>query len=167
LCKAIPRVQWLRLLAAFYRKIPVAHVEADCEQETITHPAEEINRRIISPIASLHLRPPGRRSESDQGECRPYRYPRYRNTELTALLLTKSASTILSANQRHPEILSPPFHAQRIVLVTAHRAENFEVVSRISRKLLKTLSMRKTCHRISRASKSSGAASYRCDAQGK
>ena len=45
-------------LAAYYRKIPVAHVEAGLRSGNIYHPwPEEINRKIIGGIAALHAAP--------------------------------------------------------------------------------------------------------------
>src|SRR6187397_2046545 len=45
-------------LAAYYRKVPVAHVEAGLRSGNIHHPwPEEINRRIIGTIAALHCAP--------------------------------------------------------------------------------------------------------------
>ena len=45
-------------LAAFYMKIPVAHVEAGLRSNDIYNPfPEEVNRRLISQIASLHFAP--------------------------------------------------------------------------------------------------------------
>ncbi|MCB2059256.1 MAG: UDP-N-acetylglucosamine 2-epimerase (non-hydrolyzing), partial [Novosphingobium sp.] len=45
-------------LAAYYRKVPVDHVEAGLRSGNIYHPwPEEINRKIIGTIASLHFAP--------------------------------------------------------------------------------------------------------------
>ncbi len=45
-------------LAAYYRKIPVAHVEAGLRSGNIHHPwPEEVNRKIIGTIAALHFAP--------------------------------------------------------------------------------------------------------------
>ena len=45
-------------LAAFYRKVPVAHVEAGLRTRNIYSPfPEEVNRRMTSSIASLHFPP--------------------------------------------------------------------------------------------------------------
>ena len=45
-------------LAAFYEKIPIAHVEAGLRTENFLNPfPEEANRRFISQIASLHFAP--------------------------------------------------------------------------------------------------------------
>jgi UDP-N-acetylglucosamine 2-epimerase (non-hydrolysing) len=45
-------------LAAYYRKIPVGHVEAGLRSGNIYHPwPEEMNRKIIGTIADLHFAP--------------------------------------------------------------------------------------------------------------
>ena len=45
-------------LAAFYRKVPVAHVEAGLRTGNIYAPwPEEVNRRLVSQLASLHFAP--------------------------------------------------------------------------------------------------------------
>ena len=45
-------------LASFYKKIPVAHVEAGLRTDDMNNPyPEEMNRRIISQIASLNFAP--------------------------------------------------------------------------------------------------------------
>ena len=45
-------------LAAYYRQIPVDHVEAGLRSGNIYHPwPEEVNRKIIGSIASLHFAP--------------------------------------------------------------------------------------------------------------
>ena len=45
-------------LAAYYRKVPVDHVEAGLRSGNIYHPwPEEINRKIIGSMASLHFAP--------------------------------------------------------------------------------------------------------------
>src|SRR5215207_81271 len=45
-------------LAAYYRKIPVCHVEAGLRSGNIHHPwPEEVNRKVIGTIAALHCAP--------------------------------------------------------------------------------------------------------------
>src|SRR5687768_15347390 len=45
-------------LAAYYRKIPVAHVEAGLRSGNIHHPwPEEVNRKIVGSFAALHFAP--------------------------------------------------------------------------------------------------------------
>ena len=45
-------------IAAYYRKIPVCHVEAGLRSGNIFHPfPEEVNRRVVSTMAALHCAP--------------------------------------------------------------------------------------------------------------
>jgi len=48
-------------LAAFYHRIPVAHVEAGLRTDNIYAPwPEEVNRRLVSQVADLHFAPTAR-----------------------------------------------------------------------------------------------------------
>jgi UDP-N-acetylglucosamine 2-epimerase (non-hydrolysing) len=62
-------------LAAYYRKIPVAHVEAGLRSGNIYHPwPEEVNRKIIGTIASAAFRADrcfGRRAAEGEQSIRP------------------------------------------------------------------------------------------------
>ena len=46
-------------LAAFFNKIPIAHVEAGLRTNNIYSFPEEANRRMISQIANIHFAPTG------------------------------------------------------------------------------------------------------------
>ena len=116
-------------LAAFYRKIPVAHVEAGLRTGNNYSPwPEEINRRIISTIASLHFAPTKSAAENLTREnVDPLGIHVTGNTGIDALLLTKRRIDSLAALTGGIRNVIAPFHTQRIVLVTAHRRENFDV----------------------------------------
>ena len=48
-------------MAAFYARVPVAHVEAGLRTGDMTAPwPEEMNRRLVAPLARLHFAPTGR-----------------------------------------------------------------------------------------------------------
>lgn len=56
-------------LAAFYQKIPVAHVEAGLRTGNIYAPwPEEMNRRLVSELASLHFPPTGLAADNLRAE---------------------------------------------------------------------------------------------------
>jgi UDP-N-acetylglucosamine 2-epimerase (non-hydrolysing) len=131
-------------LAAFYRKIPVAHVEAGLRTGNNYSPwPEEINRRIISPIASLHFAPTKLAAENLTREnVDPIGIHITGNTGIDALLLTKRRVDDLGALTCGVRNIIAPFHTQRIVLVTAHRRENFDVGLANIARAIKTLSMR-------------------------
>ena len=45
-------------LASFYRRVPVGHVEAGLRTGNLASPfPEEANRRLVSPLATLHFAP--------------------------------------------------------------------------------------------------------------
>ena len=131
-------------LAAFYRKIPVAHVEAGLRTGNIYSPwPEEINRRIISPIASLHFAPTKSAAANLSSEnVAPVGIHITGNTGIDALLLTKSRIDQFEELTSDVRKTMAPFQSQRILLVTAHRRENFDSGLANIAQALKTLSMR-------------------------
>lgn len=114
-------------LAAYYRKIPVDHVEAGLRSGNIYHPwPEEVNRKIIGSIASLHFAP----TEVSEAALLAENVPADRvlvtgNTVIDALewvtmqieLFPELASGLFDLEER--------FAGKRIIGVTSHRRENF------------------------------------------
>ena len=86
-------------LACYYRRIPVSHVEAGLRSENIYAPwPEEVNRKIISVIASQHFAPTERAARALQRENIPKDQIYVTgNTIVDALLTTKS---IVDSDQR-------------------------------------------------------------------
>lgn len=114
-------------LAAYYRRIPVAHVEAGLRSGDIWHPfPEEVNRRIVAPIADLHFAPTETAAEALRREnTDPRTIYVTGNTVVDALLATTARI------EQQPELaaglddLLARFADKRIILVTTHRRENF------------------------------------------
>jgi len=114
-------------LAAFHRKIPVAHVEAGLRSGDIHHPwPEEVNRRIISTIAALHFAPTSNAAEALLAEnIAPATVHVTGNTVIDAL------HWITACIERQPAMagsvaeLERRFAGRRIIGVTAHRRENW------------------------------------------
>jgi UDP-N-acetylglucosamine 2-epimerase (non-hydrolysing) len=114
-------------LAAYYRKVPVDHVEAGLRSGNIYHPwPEEINRKIIGTMASLHFAPTEVSAAALRAEnVDPSRVHVTGNTVIDALhwVTRKIASApwltsgIAEVEQR--------FKGKRIIGVTSHRRENF------------------------------------------
>ena len=114
-------------LAAYYRKIPVDHVEAGLRSGNIYHPwPEEVNRKIIGAIASLHFAPT---TTSQAALLRE-------NVDAARVHVT--GNTVIDAlhwvGERiaaKPELagdladLAQRFAGKRIIGVTSHRRENF------------------------------------------
>lgn len=117
-------------LAAFYRRIPFAHVEAGLRTATIDRPfPEEFNRRATSLMTSLHFAP----TEWAAGNLRREGIPEERilvtgNTSIDALRLVL---------ERTPKA---PNREGRMLLVTTHRRENWgEPQRRIARAVKRLL----------------------------
>jgi UDP-N-acetylglucosamine 2-epimerase (non-hydrolysing) len=104
-------------LAAFYERVPVAHVEAGLRTYDRGHPfPEELNRRLISHIADDHFAPTAAARQNLLSEGVPAERIRVTgNTGIDALLLT------LARHGGHRDLAR---RAGRTLLLTAHRREN-------------------------------------------
>jgi UDP-N-acetylglucosamine 2-epimerase (non-hydrolysing) len=116
-------------LSAFYRKIPVDHVEAGLRSGDIYSPwPEEVNRKIVGSIAALHFAPTARAADALINE----NVPRERvfvtgNTVIDALLQTQRRIEVFpDLRDAIDGQVREGDHNCRIVLVTAHRRENFD-----------------------------------------
>jgi len=123
-------------LAAFYQKISVAHVEAGLRTGDRYSPwPEEINRRLNSALATAHFAPTERSRQNLVAEGIPLnRIIVTGNTGIDAL---KQAARILDEDNGRSEavlrdlvaqgltFLSGRDQAKDVVIVTAHRRENF------------------------------------------
>jgi UDP-N-acetylglucosamine 2-epimerase len=110
-------------LAAYYRQIPVAHVEAGLRTGDMFSPfPEEANRVLTSKLAVLHFAPTQRAADNLIREG----LPRERvlvtgNTGIDALLMTArlvGQDALKGFNGRLRD-------GRRLVLITAHRRESF------------------------------------------
>ena len=114
-------------LAAYYRKLPVDHVEAGLRSGNVYHPwPEEINRKIIGSMASLHFAPTETAANALRIEnTDPARVHVTGNTVIDALHWVTgriaSEPTLASGLAE----LEAKFAGKRIVGVTSHRRENF------------------------------------------
>lgn len=115
-------------LAAFHRKVKIAHVEAGLRTGDILSPwPEEMNRRLLTPITSLHFPPTARSrdnllAEGVAADCAVITG----NTVIDALYsivnrLDREPGLRDIARQGMPFLSSP----RRLILVTGHRRENF------------------------------------------
>lgn len=114
-------------LAAYYRKIPVAHVEAGLRSGNIHHPwPEEINRRIIGPIAALHCAPTETAAAALKAEnVDPATVHVTGNTVIDALQWIAARIAADPSLARGLAGLEARFAGKRIIGVTSHRRENF------------------------------------------
>ncbi|WP_295631274.1 UDP-N-acetylglucosamine 2-epimerase (non-hydrolyzing) [Novosphingobium sp.] len=114
-------------LAAYYRKLPVCHVEAGLRSHDIYQPwPEEVNRKIIGTIAALHCAP----TETSAAALRA--------ENVAADTIHVTGNTVIDALQwvsarieAEPGLasglaeLEARFAGKRIIGVTSHRRENF------------------------------------------
>lgn len=114
-------------LAAYYRKIPVSHVEAGLRSGDIHHPwPEEVNRRIISTIADQHFAPTETAAEALRREnVAPATIHVTGNSGIDALLWTRGRILAEPALASGLDGLAARFAGKRIIAVTSHRRENF------------------------------------------
>ncbi|MEI5687471.1 non-hydrolyzing UDP-N-acetylglucosamine 2-epimerase [Sphingomonas kyungheensis] len=113
-------------LAAYYRKIPVAHVEAGLRSGDIYQPwPEEVNRRIVAPIADLHFAPTDTAAAALARETVTAGVHVTGNTVIDALHWTRERIAADPALAATLDPLAERFAGKRIILVTTHRRENF------------------------------------------
>ncbi len=113
-------------LAAYYRKIPVGHVEAGLRSGNIYHPwPEEVNRRIVAPIADLHFAPTDTAAAALARENVTTGVHVTGNTVIDALHWTRDRIAATLDLSSGLDELAARFAGKRIILVTTHRRENF------------------------------------------
>jgi len=112
-------------LAAFYLKIPIAHVEAGLRSYDFGNPfPEEMNRRAIDHIATIHFPPTTTAKQALLRENIPSQ-----NIKVTGNTIVDAFNMILKkklgfSDAQLQKILSANM-SKKIILVTAHRRENF------------------------------------------
>ncbi|HEV2518035.1 MAG TPA: UDP-N-acetylglucosamine 2-epimerase (non-hydrolyzing) [Devosia sp.] len=116
-------------LAAFYKRIPVAHIEAGLRSHNIDSPfPEELNRLIAGNIATWHFAPTIEARDNLVAEGKdPSRIFVTGNTVIDTLLhfsgtLDKDARLSAELAARFPFLDS----TRKLILVTGHRRENFD-----------------------------------------
>jgi UDP-N-acetylglucosamine 2-epimerase (non-hydrolysing) len=114
-------------LAAYYRKIPVGHVEAGLRSGDIYQPwPEEVNRRIVAPIADQHFAPTETAAEALRREnIDPATIHVTGNTVIDALHATRDRIAADPSLAAGLDTIAERFAGKRLVLVTTHRRENF------------------------------------------
>lgn len=114
-------------LTAYYRKTPVSHVEAGLRSGDIWQPwPEEVNRRIVAPIADQHFAPTETAAEALRREnIDPATIHVTGNTVIDALHATRARLAENPSLAAGLDDIAGRFAGKRIVLVTTHRRENF------------------------------------------
>lgn len=104
-------------LAAFYKKIPVAHIEAGLRTDERYSPfPEEINRRMVGQIAEYHFAPTAQAAENLYRDGIRENVFVTGNTSIDALDFTLEKISHQSTQENESD--------KRIILVTSHRREN-------------------------------------------
>jgi UDP-N-acetylglucosamine 2-epimerase (non-hydrolysing) len=114
---------FISALAAFYRKIKIAHIEAGLRSFDKYSPfPEEINRKIVSTMADYHFAPTIKAEENLRNENIDKNIFVVGNTVIDALLWGVE-------KVRNDEAYAHSFHYldlnKKIILITGHRRESF------------------------------------------
>lgn len=115
-------------LAAFYARIPIAHVEAGLRTGNLGSPfPEEMNRRLVAPLSVLHFSPTesARANLIAEGHS-PGNIEVTGNTVIDALQMVHRRLAEDEAFRSKAEAALPPSldESKRLILVTGHRREN-------------------------------------------
>ena len=109
-------------LAAFYRRVPVAHVEAGLRSRDIANPfPEEVNRRLAGVVTALHCAPTSLARENLLAEG--IRADQIVTTGNTVVDAVKMLVDMRMADQPLPSCV--PDDGSRILLITSHRRESW------------------------------------------
>jgi UDP-N-acetylglucosamine 2-epimerase (non-hydrolysing) len=119
-------------LACFYRRIPIGHVEAGLRTGDIWSPfPEEVNRRLATPLVTLHFPP----TESARAALLREGVPDEAitvtgNTVIDALLMEvgvqqRDAGVRVAIDAELAALLGADWSSVPYVLITGHRRENF------------------------------------------
>ena len=107
-------------LAAFYRKIPVGHVEAGLRTSEKYSPfPEEMNRRLVDRLSELYFAPTETSRDNLLREG-----VEGKNIFVTGNTVIDALSATVSPRWSHPE-LADLRSGERLILLTAHRRENW------------------------------------------
>lgn len=137
-------------LACFYRRTPVAHVEAGLRTHELYDPfPEEGNRRLTAALAAVHFAP------TEQARINLLRegissdavhvtgntvVDALQQIAQTGLLANGPRSSDSSASPSRPRLAAPPGSDSRTILVTLHRRENWGgPMSQVARALRRVL----------------------------
>jgi UDP-N-acetylglucosamine 2-epimerase (non-hydrolysing) len=110
-------------LTAFYRKIPIGHIEAGLRSKSKMHPfPEEINRRLITQVADLHFAPT--RSSAQNLSKEGVNHEKIFTTGNTVV---DSLQYIVGRKGRPLKTHLPEkvLDFEHLIIVTAHRRENW------------------------------------------
>ena len=118
---------FIAALVSFYEKIPIGHVEAGLRTRDIYSPfPEEINRQSISNIASLHFAPTELSANNLKAEGKIKNVFITGNTVVDALYaVLRNSDSKRMVDYRKRIRMRSKTHNTKMILLTAHRRENF------------------------------------------
>jgi UDP-N-acetylglucosamine 2-epimerase (non-hydrolysing) len=142
-------------LACFYRRIPIGHVEAGLRTGNIWSPfPEEVNRRLATPLVTLHFAPTDTARAALLSEAIPEEHISVTgNTVIDALRIelaaqASNATLRTRIGEELGQLIGPDWEKRPMVLITGHRRENFgEGIEQIC-KAIATLAERFADHRF-------------------
>jgi UDP-N-acetylglucosamine 2-epimerase (non-hydrolysing) len=109
-------------LAAFYRKVPVIHVEAGLRSRDVMNPfPEEVNRRLAGVVTSLHCAPTSIARDNLFAEGVPADH--IVTTGNTVVDAVEMLVNMKMADQELPACV--PDDGSRMLLITSHRRESW------------------------------------------
>ncbi|HEY9788987.1 MAG TPA: UDP-N-acetylglucosamine 2-epimerase (non-hydrolyzing) [Candidatus Obscuribacterales bacterium] len=121
-------------LAAHYQKVPVGHVEAGLRTEDRYNPfPEEMARRLTTRLASIHFAPTQRAVDNLRAEGVTENVFLTGNTVIDALRQT--VEKLKTHPVDHKLFGAADFERYRVLLVTAHRRENWESMAEMAQGL--------------------------------
>ncbi|MET9022281.1 UDP-N-acetylglucosamine 2-epimerase (non-hydrolyzing) [Actinopolymorpha sp. NPDC004070] len=114
-------------LAAFYAQVPVVHLEAGLRTDNRYSPfPEEINRRLTTELATLHLAPtPANRAHLEAGGVAPEAITVTGNTVIDALFEVAGRRPAYTDPDLARTVDAAAATGRRLVVVTAHRRESW------------------------------------------
>src|ERR1700680_4541154 len=109
-------------LAAFYRRVPVAHVEAGLRSHDLFQPwPEEANRKLAAVVTQLHFAPTPLSRENLLSEA-----VADQNVVVTGNTIVDAVERLLEMQTiEHPLPEGVPDDGSKLVLVTSHRRESW------------------------------------------
>lgn len=111
-------------LSAFYKKIPVAHIEAGLRSFNKYSPfPEEINRKMVSSLTEFHFPPTKLASDLLNNEGFSRNIHIVGNTVIDSLFLTLEKIQSVNFAEKFKEI----DFTKKMILVTGHRRESFGI----------------------------------------
>jgi UDP-N-acetylglucosamine 2-epimerase (non-hydrolysing) len=109
-------------LAAFYKKVPVAHVEAGLRSRDLFQPwPEEANRKLAAVVTQLHFAPTPLSRDNLLAECVPGE-----QVVVTGNTIVDAVERLLEMQTiEYPLPVDVPDDGAKLVLVTSHRRESW------------------------------------------